>query len=321
MPESSPWDNIAVPGADFNVRQVPGETAVPCFWGRGTTGACLFIAELQGDHTDQFRKNVVTVHGIDVDLRGGEPGWQRLVLTLEKQVDRDLFEGLCRTLASALEHATDSASSLAVALAHIRRWKTFLSGRSQHLSAEEIRGLFAELTFLLELIDMAPSSAVAVEAWLGPEKSHQDFIFGNTAVEIKSLSGTERSMVRISSEDQLESLNDSLFLRIYRLSSLPDAAGARTLNEIVAAVQARLVEAEAIEAFDRKLVAHGYAPLPDYDTPRFVVSDVHSYRVSEGFPRLIRSQLPTGIERVAYDIRLETIEPYECDDGEVFGGD
>ncbi|MGV6874575.1 PD-(D/E)XK motif protein [Pseudochelatococcus sp. B33] len=320
MSESSPWDEIAVPGADFNVRQPPGETTVPCFWGRDTTGSCLFIAELHGDHTDQFRKNVVTVHGIDVDLRGGEPGQQRFVLTLEKQVDRDLFEGLCRTLASALERATDSASSLAVALAHIRRWKTFLSGRSQHLSTEEVRGLFAELTFLLEMIDRQPSSAVAVEAWLGPEKSHQDFIFGNTAVEIKSLSGTERSTVRISSEDQLESLNDALFLRIYRLSSLPDAAGSQSLNEIVAAVQGRLGEAEAVEAFDRKLVAHGYAPLPDYDAPLFVVSDVHSYRVGDGFPRLMRSQLPTGIDRVAYDIRLETIAPYECDNTRVFGG-
>ncbi len=321
MSEPSPWDEIAVPRLDFNVRQVPSKTAVPCFWGRDTTGACLFIAELQGDYTDQFRKDVVTVHGIHVDLRGGDLGWQRLVLTLEKQVDRDLFESLCRTLASALERATDSASSLAVALAHIRRWKTFLSGRSQHLSAEEIRGLFAELTFLLELIERQPSSAVAVEAWLGPEKSHQDFIFGNTAVEIKSLSGTERSTVRISSEDQLESLNDALFLRIYRLSSLSDAASAQSLNEIVAVVQARLGEAEAIEAFDRKLVAHGYAPLPDYDQPRFVVSEVISYRVGEGFPRLMRSQLPTGIERAAYDIRLETIASYECNDGEVFGGD
>jgi hypothetical protein len=320
MSESSPWDDITVPGADYNVRQVPGETAVPCFWGRDTTGACLFIAELQGDHTDPFRKNVVTVHGIDVDLRGGEPGQQRLVLPLEKQVDRDLFEGLCRTLAFALERATDSASSLAVALAHIRRWKTFLSGRSQHLSAEEVRGLFAELTFLLELIERRDSTTAAVEAWLGPERSHQDFIFGNTAVEIKSLSGTERSMVRISSEDQLESLNDALFLRIYRLSSLPDAASAQSLNEIVAAVQTRLAEAEAVETFDRKLVAHGYAPLPDYDQPRFIVSDVHSYRVTEEFPRLIRSRLPTGIDRVAYDIRLETIVPYECDNGGVFGG-
>lgn len=321
MPDSSPWDDIAVPGSDFNVRQVAGETAVPCFWGRDAGGACLFIVELQGDHAAQFRKNAVTVNGIDVDLRAGDQGQQRLILALERQVDRDLFEGLCRTLASSLEHATDSASSLAVSLAHIRRWKTFLSGRSQHLSAEEVRGLFAEIVFLLELIDRRISSNAAVESWLGPERSHQDFIFGNVAVEIKSLSGAERSTVRISSEDQLESLNDALFLRIYRLSNLPNAAGARSLNEIVTAVQVLLDEADAVEAFDRKLVAHGYAPLPDYDEPRFVVSDVRSYRIGDGFPRLMRSQLPTGIANVAYDIRLETIAPYECDEAAIFGED
>ena len=321
MPESSPWDDIAVPGADFNVRQVAAKTTVPCFWGRDANGACLFIVELQGDHSAQYRKNAVTVNGIDVDLRAGDQGQQHLVLALERQVDRDLFEGLCRTLASSLEHATDSASSLAVSLAHIRRWKTFLSGRSQHLSIEEVRGLFAEIVFLTELIDRQMSSSAAVEAWLGPERSHQDFIFGNTAVEVKSLSGGERSSIRISSEDQLESLNDALFLRVYRLSSLADAAGARSLNEIVAAVQARLGEADAVEAFDRKLVAHGYAPLPDYDEPRFVVSDVRSYRVGDGFPRLMRSQLPTGIANVAYDIRLETIAPYECDEAAIFGED
>lgn len=321
MPESSPWDDIAVPGADFNVRQVAGQTAVSCFWGRDAAGACLFIVELQGDHAAQYRKNTVVVNGIDVDLRAGDQGQQHLVLALERQVDRDLFEGLCRTLASSLEHATDSASALAVSLAHIRRWKTFLSGRSQHLSIEEVRGLFAEIVFLTELIDRQMSSSAAVEAWLGAERSHQDFIFGNTAVEVKSLSGTERSSVRISSEDQLESLNDALFLRVYRLSSLADAAGARSLNEIVTAVQARLGEAEAVEAFDRKLVTHGYAPLPDYDEPRLVVSDVRSYRVDDGFPRLMRSQLPTGIANVAYDIRLETIAPYECDEAAIFGED
>src|SRR3546814_17965452 len=74
-------------------------------------------------------------------------------------------------------------------LAHSRRWKTFLSGRSQHLSIEEVRGLFAEIVFLTELIDRQMSSSDAVEAWLVPERSHQDFIFGNTAVEVKTLSG------------------------------------------------------------------------------------------------------------------------------------
>lgn len=320
MPESSPWSEIAVPSVDFNVRQVSDETAVPCFWGRDVTGACLFIIELQGDHTVQFRRDAVIVQGIDVALRSGSPDQQRLVLTLEKQADRDLFESLCRTLTSTLEHATDAASSLAVAMAHIRRWKAFLAGGSQHLSAEQVRGLFAELTFLLELIERQASTSACVDAWLGPEKSHQDFIFGNTAVEIKSLSGAERSSVRISSEDQLESLNDTLFLRIYRLSSLPDAKVAESLNEMVTAVQARLDEAGAIEALDRKLAAHGYAPLPYYDTPRFVVSEARTYLIRDSFPRVVRSQLATGIDRVSYDIRLETIKPFECDNADIFGG-
>lgn len=321
MPESSPWDEIGVPSVDFNVRQVAGKTATPCFWGRDIEGACLFILELHGDHAAQYRKNAVTVTGIKVDLREGSPGLQYLILTLEKQVDRDLFAGLCRTLCSALEHATDSASSLAVALTHIHRWKNFLSGRAgPRLSPEEVRGLFAELSFLVERIDHGTSAADAVESWLGPERSHQDFIFGNTAVEIKSLSGTERNSVRITSEDQLESLNDHLFLRLYRLSVLPEANGAVSLNEVVAAIEAKGLDAEAITAFDRKLVVYGYAPLPDYDEPRFVISEIRTYEVEPEFPRLTRSQLPPGVVKVTYDLELEKLAPFQCDGANAFGG-
>lgn len=321
MPDPSPWDGIGVPGSDFNVRQVGGDSPVDCFWGRDASGACLFIVELDGDHSAAFRGDPVTVRGITVDLRGGEQGRQRLVLTLEKEVDRDLFESLCRTLFASLSHATDDPSALAVALAHLRRWKTFLSGRpGQLLSAEEVRGLFAELAFLEELLHSGFAASAAVEAWLGPERSHQDFIYGNTAVEVKSLSGAERSTVRISSEDQLESLNDALFLRIHRLSDLPEAPGARSLNALVDFIQGRLAATGALEAFDRRLVTHGYASLPDYDMPEFVVTETRTYRVDSGFPRLARSELPAGIGKVTYDIRLEAIAPWLCDDSAVFGG-
>lgn len=320
MPDPSPWDDIAVPGSDYYVRQVTGNTAVPCFWGRDRDGSCLFVIELQGDHTTQYRKNVATVFGIDTDLRGGDAGRQRLVLTLQKEVDRDIFAGLCHTLASALEHAGDAASSLAIALTHIRRWKTFMSGRGEHLSAEEVRGLIAELAFLIEMLDEPFSSTEAIDAWLGPDKSHQDFIFGNTAVEIKSLSGAERSTVRISSEDQLESVNDALYLRVYRLSNVAEAVGARSLNAIVAHVQARLHEPEAVEAFDRKLVSYGYAPMPAYEEPAFVISGVTTYRVSKDFPRLVRSQLPAGVTKVSYEIKLEALSSFACEDRTVFEG-
>jgi len=320
MPDTSPWDSLSTPEADFNVLQVAGERAVPCFWGRDISGACLFIVELAGDHTAQFRKNAVSLNGVSIDLRTGSPGVQRLVLALEKQVDRDLFENMCKALASALVAAPDSATALAVSLAHLERWKLFMAGRGRkHLSDEAVRGLFAELRFLWELMS-AVGSSKAIAAWLGPERSHQDFIFGNTAVEIKSLSGAERSAVRISSEDQLEPLNDNLFLRIYRLSALTDAPGALSLNGIISRTEAEIDDADALTDFSRKLVAHGYAPIIEYDEPLFEVSDIRTFQVSEQFPRLVRSGLPSGIGRVAYNINLEAIDAFKVDNENVFGG-
>lgn len=320
MLDAFTWDTIAVPTRDFNVRQLIGTMPVPCFWGRDIKGSCLFIIELKGDHSAQYRKNLSTVNGVRVDLREDTDEQQRLVLTLENEANRDLFGGLCRTLANALTHATDSASSLSVALTHIRRWKTFFSGwDGAQLSADEVRGLFAELCFLQELLDNTSTRQTALAAWLGPERSHQDFIFGNSAVEIKSLSGVERNSVRISSEDQLESLNDGLFLRIYRLSSLEGAVGARSLNDIVVEIQASL-DWELQEALDKKLAKQRYAPFPSYDAPRFVVSEIRNFHVTEKFPKLIRSELPNGILNLTYDIKFESIASFECHNDVVFEG-
>ena len=317
MTEATPWDDIAVPGSDFNVRQVSDRTPVPCFWGRDTTGACLFILQLDGDHTAQYRKESVIVRGVQVDLRAAENNQQQLVLTLERQVDRDLFGGLCRSLAGALEHAGDSSSALGVSLTHIRRWKAFLSGSPQRLSAEDIRGLFAELAFILELLNQKFAPRAAVAAWLGPERAQQDFDLGDSAVEIKSLSGSERNSVRISSEDQLDSLKSRLFLRIYRLNNLTEAPTARSLNHIVREVGDKL-DADSIADFDRKLVIHGYAPLPDYEEPLFAIAEVRTYLIVGEFPRLIRSGLPQGLRKVSYEIELEDISSYRCGDTTVF---
>ena len=208
-----PWDEIKIPDAEYNVRLLEGTDSIPLYWGKDTAGHCLFIVELQGDQTELFRKDSTSVHGISLDLRGFDvPTRQRLVLKLEKHVDQDIFLSLCKTLITSLHPLTDSATALAVTLTHIKRWKIFMSGRkSRFLSPEEIRGLFSELQFLRFLYQGRLNQKSAVESWEGPEGGHQDFIFGNTAVEIKSVSGKERSTVRISSEDQLETLCDNLF--------------------------------------------------------------------------------------------------------------
>jgi len=320
MNRTVPWDGIPTPDVGFTVVRVAAAMGVPMYWGRDTSGQCVLIVELDGDLATQFRRDIVKLHGIEVDLRNGDADHrQRLVLTLSRHVDSDLFLGLCTTLIGSLKSIGDPATALAVALGHLKRWKAFLAGRNARLlSPEEVRGLFGELHVLRRLYQHTLPQLAAVDAWLGPDDSHQDFIFGDRAIEVKSLSGRERSSVRISSEDQLESLVGELFLLIQRLADMPDADQALSLNEIVAQIESELSEAEAIEQFTDKLAGMSYAPLANYDTPRFVVSGIQGYRVTEGFPRLIRSELPKGVTKVTYDIMLEAIAPFGCDDADLF---
>jgi hypothetical protein len=160
----------------------------------------------------------------------------------------------------------------------------------------------------------------AVDAWCGVDDVHQDFIFGNTAIEIKSLSGRDRSTVRISSEDQLETVMDELFLVICRLSERPDAVPALSLNDLITTIERELADADALERFSQKLADFGYVPIPDYDKPRLIVGDRQAFRVEEGFPRLIRSALPVGIARLSYEIEIEAMKGFECQVEELLGG-
>jgi hypothetical protein len=314
----SPWERVPIPTTELTVVRVAGLRGVPIYWGRDTASQCLLIVELTGDHTEQLRSDGVTLNGVGVDMRLGDmPGRQRLVLTLARHVDTDLFQGLCETLVESLREVDDSATALAVTLTHLKRWKAFLSGRRTTLSDEQVRGLFAELQMMRSLYVERTTPPLAIDAWTGPDRVQQDFIFGDEAIEVKSLSGRERNSVRISSEDQLESLTSKLYLAVYRLSEMPDSDQALSLNDLVAQIEGELIDAGALEEFSRKLAAYGYAPLHDYDSPRFTVSAFTTYRVAEGFPRLVRSGIPSGISRLSYDIKLETIRPFECNKSEI----
>ncbi|MGH8548364.1 MAG: PD-(D/E)XK motif protein [Methylococcales bacterium] len=320
MNRGTPWDEIRTPSVDYNVRLIAGSGPIPVYWGRDVDGHCLLLVELAGDYSTQFRKDTIRVQGIRLDLRQGEAEQQRFVLTLEKHVDQDLFSALCESLIAALVPITDPAVALSVALAHIKRWKAFLAGRKTRLlSPEEIRGLFAELLFLRSLYHSHLAEKSAIEAWCGAEGVHQDFVFGNTAVEIKSLSGKERSTVRISSEDQLEGLSDNLFLMLFRLNDMPDSDRALSLNEAVHRIEIELTDASRLEDFSSKLAAYGYVPIQEYDLPKLQVISTHAYRVTEDFPRLIRGRLPEGVTRVSYEIALEKIAPFEVAEEQIFG--
>lgn len=315
MLERSPWDEITVPNRDHNVKLVDGVAGVPCYWARNASGACLFIIELKGDFAPMMRANLIRVKGIELHLLAAEPGRQQLVLELQRKGDHDLFENFCRALVNSLGTAENSDAAFAIAWGHIRRWKAFLGGSVQHLSPEVVQGLFAELLFLKQRI-VEESVEDAVTSWMGPDGSQHDFIYGKVAVEVKSVMGTARNSVRISSEDQLESLQERLYLRAYLLRTEPDPTSGTSLNQLVEDIRALLADSPALDDFERKLFELRYQPLPHYDKPGFLISEVRTYRVRKDFPRLIRSELSPWLAKVSYDIKIEGLANYICKDVE-----
>ena len=316
MSNFSPWVEIETPGNDYNVRKIPETKGVPLYWGKDSAGHCLFIVELTGDQTELFKRKHINVHGLKSELRFIDTNnSQGLVISLEKHVDQDLFSAMCHTLVSVLREVQNAATALSVAMEQVKRWKAFMAGKKRGiLSAEEIRGLFGELIFLRQLLDHARTEHDALASWEGPESTQQDFIFDNTALEVKTLSGRERNSVRISSEDQLESLNDRLFLKVVRLTEKPESDRAVSLNDLVQRISCDFREHDVFELFYEKLAKAGYFELYEYDNPRFIVSEERLYCVTEDFPKLIRSELPDGVWNVRYGISLERMKSFHVKD-------
>jgi hypothetical protein len=271
------------------------------------------------DQTEFFKRQYVRVQGIKSDLRFFDKNNpQGMVIMLEKHVDQDLFFAMCQTLIAALREVTDSSTALSIALVQLKRWKAFMAGKKRGiLSPEEVRGLFGELTFLSQLLERI-SGPDALNSWEGPDSVQQDFILSNMAIEIKSLSGRERNAIRISSEDQLDSLNDRLFLKVFRLAEMPESDRAVTLNELVRKITDVLYDHSALELLHDKLVKSGYAELSEYDSPKFVVSEEHLYCINDEFPKIIRPELPDGVSSVRYSIELEKIRKFSVKNEELW---
>ena len=315
MSDHLPWHDISIPDADYNVRLAPDCGAIPVYWGKDCDGKLLCLVSLAGDFQTLFMQEKVSVKGMNVELRrDASHNCQNLVLTLERQVDSDLFHTLCKSLVSSLRQVTLPEVALSVILQHLKRWRIFLMGRNARLlSAQEYRGLFAELAFLERLLEVNPVQAHALNAWTGPDGVHQDFIFSGRAVEVKSLSSSDRSSVRISSESQLETIEDKLYLVCFLLVEAQDNATVMSLNGMVGKIAALLKDEDVLARFEAKLADYGYIPLPDYDLPKFLIANIQAYLVCDKFPKLVRSGLSAGITHVNYQIELDKIDPFTCD--------
>lgn len=312
---SNPWADIptAISG-QLSRRRVTIEADFALFWFRDEAGRPGLLIEISRLISHSLLKEArISIRDIAVDvIEVAEEGIRSLVIRLEDTQKQDVFLKLCLDLVEHVKASEQKQDTFRVVCRRLKKWQSLLSGKAQHLlSANEVQGLYAELYFLSEMLDKGSvSEGMLIRGWKGPDKNQHDFILGDIAVEIKSVTGDQRGAVRITSEDQLTTHLDRLYLRVYFLSEPETDARGESLNSIIRRVARQLTEQENRDLFETKLETARYIDIPDYDTPHFRVKDCRSYLVAEDFPRITRNNLPVGIENVTYDLLLPGIDKF-----------
>lgn len=317
--EQFPWKDIPVAKKGRLSRQrIEAKCCCRVFWFRDEQGKPGLLVEVStGIPLSCIRKLDFDIRDISIDLFDEpEENIRVLLVRLEDQGNEGVFYKLCSDLVEHLSACNSIEETYDVTCLRLAEWQKLFSGKRRELLTQgEIRGLFAELCLIDEELERNPGAEnVLIKGWSGPDRVQQDFILGDTALEIKSITGAHRRKVRISSEDQLQSHLGRLLLRIYFLAETEIHDRATSLNALVDSIKRKLQSAANRELFLHKLAETGYTGVAYYDAPLFLVKGQCTYHVKEDFPRLTAGTLPDGVMSVSYDIALAGLSRFETDE-------
>lgn len=249
---------------------------------------------------------------VDARPRSTGDGWA-LVLRLVQADLKPQFTRFVEDLVVVLQ--VPSIPPAATVIARLVRWqRLFMPGASPVLGDRELRGLCAELDFLVEQAIPKGGVNAAIASWCGPFDAPKDFVFEYDEVEVKAIYSQSRT-VRISSLEQLsdEGRTLNLWLRPVDLV-VPNSPGSPAVSDLVASARAAAAtNAVAAKRLDEALLAAGFEDHPEYANIGVRFGRSRCYRVTDGFPRLQRPAVPTAISSCEYDLVVSDLEPYRVD--------
>jgi len=250
---------------------------------------------------------------IHVEARTRHDDKWALVLRLARPDLKALFTRLVEDLDGATRQLPEDPGKVVVE--RLARWQRLLSrGTPGVLDDRELRGLAAELDFLVGEAIPAVGPQAAVAAWAGPFEAPKDFVFKCAEVEVKAVYRQHRK-ITISSLEQLSDTGLPLYLwsRVVELDSGtnhdPDSF-ALLVGRARAAVAQDAVAAEGLEL---GLRAVGYEDRPEYLTRLVRLGPTACFRVAEGFPCIQRAAVAPAIVACSYEIETADLGRFQVD--------
>lgn len=271
------------------------------------------LIQLNENYSKKFKIGEINVNALSIDFNKMNNRYG-LFITLLDTNDLSIFDHFTFFLFKGIDDCRSELRLIQQILMMVKQWQRFLHAASKNLLTDmAIQGLIAELSQLDEwLVNEAYlNQSQILEAWKGPEQLQHDFIFDNAAFEIKSVSSLDKNKVLISSEHQLESFTENLYLSVYKvLKVLKNDLRSITLNELVDRVKSHL-HTQYHDLFMAKLLEVGYINKTEYDQQGYIIEKLADYIVNDEFPKITTMHLPIGIHNIRYEIDLNVIEKFK----------
>lgn len=241
---------------------------------------------------------------VRIALRESNTSEAEVALVLIDDERQDIFDLLVQDLVDASEQPVDEAEGVRRFLARLSDWQQLLRHLGPHgLSREAQQGLWGELWALREMVAPVTGLCEAVQAWRGPMGADQDFQLSGLCAEVKTSAASTLDRVEISNERQLEAPSDMVLLLV-ALSVDARPSYGETLPETVRALRSEASSLGCLRALDARLELSGYKGehAASYEGVGYAVLSFTPFRVEEGFPRIVSSDLRTGVGNVRYSI-------------------
>lgn len=235
-------------------------------------------------------------------------GEYALKFTLNNASLDELFVKLCWDLIDASKTSSNPVEKIII---QYKSWMRLLQlANAELLSSSSQKGLIGELLYLEEQINEIGETA-ALNAWVGPEGSDQDFIFESTWSEIKTTSIASDS-VTISSIQQLDCSEDGYLIVYFMDKTSSKSPLTISLPEMTARVNS-LLSIQYHDIFSCKLAKNGYfeKDADNYKSYHYRLAEKKTYVVNSVFPRLIRNNIPAEIANARYELSLTAIDAYK----------
>lgn len=228
------------------------------------------------------------------------------------------FMSLAWNLAQSSSAAATEEEGVSLFKSELAAWKRLLTfSASDRLTLGQIRGVYAELWFALEVLAKSAPLGVVLDSWGGPMGAPQDY--GSPlpiSFEVKSVYPETRG-VRISSAEQLDCAGP-LELILVRVIDVPaELPHGETLPQIIARYLGALgLDTPRKEQLLELLQKHLRIDIEDdyYNQFYMAANGFRRFEVEGQFPVIRRSFLDPTIGAVDYTLNVAGLAEFELED-------